>query len=200
MQQQCLSAEENKFYSPAMKIQNTRADSKCFVPVGLYKIQIQIKFVFQLLHCHFILLTNLILFSFLKTSRRQDVPKPAERSNLTSVSLLYPGVSSRMGMPGTSPQGDAQEASWPDTQTTSTGSSRCRGAAALLWASPQMSELLVLSQRLNPATMQRNIIIYTYIVRSSDDLFLSWLQNSKVLCWCLLFDSGFSCVYRLSVS
>ena len=46
--------------------------------------------------------------------RQQDVPEPAERYNLSSVSLVCPRVSSRMDMPETPPQGDVLEASWPD--------------------------------------------------------------------------------------
>ena len=41
----------------------------------------------------------------------QDIPKPAERYNLSSVSLVCPGVSSQMDMPETPPQGEVLEAS-----------------------------------------------------------------------------------------
>ena len=60
------------------------------------------------------------------------VPKPAERHNLSCGSLFSPGVSSWMDMLKSPPQGDVQETSSPDVQTTSTGSSQCGGAAALL--------------------------------------------------------------------
>ena len=62
----------------------------------------------------------------------RDVPRPAQRYNLSSMSW----VCSWMGMPKIPPQGDVQEASWADALTTSTDSSRRGGAAVLLWASP----------------------------------------------------------------
>ena len=49
-----------------------------------------------------------------------DVPLPGHfhtkmlRCNLSSVSWVCPGVSSRLDMPETPPQGDVQEASRPD--------------------------------------------------------------------------------------
>ncbi|CAI5657820.1 unnamed protein product [Oreochromis niloticus] len=58
--------------------------------------------------------------------------RPAERYNLSSVSWVCPGTSSRWDMPGTPIPGGAQEASLSDARTTSAGSFRCGGAAALL--------------------------------------------------------------------
>ncbi|KAK3536579.1 hypothetical protein QTP86_013775 [Hemibagrus guttatus] len=62
---------------------------------------------------------------------------PAERHSLSSVSWVYPGASSRWGMPGTPLQGDVPEASETDARATSTAPFRCGGAAALLRAPPR---------------------------------------------------------------
>ncbi len=69
--------------------------------------------------------------------RYRGVPRPVGRHNTANVSWVFPGVSSRWDAPGTPPQEGIQEASGTDAQATSTGSSRCRGAAALLWAPPE---------------------------------------------------------------
>ncbi|KAK3556412.1 hypothetical protein QTP70_008101 [Hemibagrus guttatus] len=52
------------------------------------------------------------------------------------VSWVFPGASSRWGMPGTLLQGDVPEASETDARATSTAPFRCGGAAALLRAPP----------------------------------------------------------------
>ena len=52
----------------------------------------------------------------------QGVAKPAEKCYVSIMALVCPRVSTRMGMPETPPQGDVQEASWPDAWTTSIGS------------------------------------------------------------------------------
>ncbi|KAK3557387.1 hypothetical protein QTP70_026534 [Hemibagrus guttatus] len=49
----------------------------------------------------------------------RGVPRPAERHSLSSVSWVFPGVSSRWGMPRTPPQGDVPEASETDARATS---------------------------------------------------------------------------------
>ncbi|KAK3509949.1 hypothetical protein QTP70_023771 [Hemibagrus guttatus] len=66
----------------------------------------------------------------------RGVPRPVERHSLSSVSWVFPRVSSRCGMPGTPSQGDVLEASGTDAQATSTVPFRCGGAAALLRAPP----------------------------------------------------------------
>ncbi|KAK3574648.1 hypothetical protein QTP86_011561 [Hemibagrus guttatus] len=66
----------------------------------------------------------------------RGVPRPAERHSLSSVSWVFPGASSRWGMPGTPLQGDVPEASETDARATSTAPFRCGGAAALLQAPP----------------------------------------------------------------
>ncbi|KAK3564778.1 hypothetical protein QTP86_026407 [Hemibagrus guttatus] len=66
----------------------------------------------------------------------QGVPRPAERHSLSSVSWVFPGASSRWGMPGTPLQGDVPEASETDARATSTAPFQCGGAAALLRAPP----------------------------------------------------------------
>ncbi|MEQ2255090.1 hypothetical protein ILYODFUR_010178 [Ilyodon furcidens] len=67
----------------------------------------------------------------------QGVPRPAERHSPSSVSLAVPWASPRWDMPGTPPEEGIQEASGIDGRATSTGSSRCGGAAALLRAPPR---------------------------------------------------------------
>ncbi|KAK3549455.1 hypothetical protein QTP86_001458 [Hemibagrus guttatus] len=64
----------------------------------------------------------------------RGVPRPAKRHSLSSMSWVFPGASSRWGMPGTPPQGDVPEASETDARATSTAPFRCGGAAALLRA------------------------------------------------------------------
>ncbi|MED6262632.1 hypothetical protein ATANTOWER_023101 [Ataeniobius toweri] len=64
----------------------------------------------------------------------QGIPRPVERHGLSSVSWAIPWASSRWDMPGTSSEGGVQQASAIDAQATSTGSSRCGGALALLQA------------------------------------------------------------------
>ncbi|MEQ2316862.1 hypothetical protein AMECASPLE_036753 [Ameca splendens] len=66
----------------------------------------------------------------------QGVPWPAERHSPSSVSRAVPWASSRWDVPGTLPEEGVQEASSIDARATSTGSSRCGGAAALLRAPP----------------------------------------------------------------
>lgn len=63
----------------------------------------------------------------------------AERYSLSTMSWVCPGVPSQMDMSGTLFLGGVQEASWPDAQTTSTGLSKCWGAAALSWMSESPS-------------------------------------------------------------
>lgn len=53
------------------------------------------------------------------------IPRQAKRYNLSRVSWF----SSQMDIPETPPRGDIQETTWPDPQTTSTGSSSCTIAA-----------------------------------------------------------------------
>ncbi|MEQ2280372.1 hypothetical protein AMECASPLE_019101, partial [Ameca splendens] len=62
----------------------------------------------------------------------QAVPMLAERHSPSSVSWAIPGPSSRWDVPG-----GVQEASGIDARATSTGASRCGGAAALLRAPPR---------------------------------------------------------------
>ncbi|MED6259364.1 hypothetical protein ATANTOWER_021527 [Ataeniobius toweri] len=59
-----------------------------------------------------------------------------ERHSPSSVSWDVPWASSRWDVPGTPPEEGVQEASGIDARATSTGSSRCGGAAALLRAPP----------------------------------------------------------------
>ncbi|MED6246969.1 hypothetical protein ATANTOWER_027120 [Ataeniobius toweri] len=66
----------------------------------------------------------------------QGVPRPAERHSPSSVSWAVPWASSRWDVPGTPPEEGVQEAFGIDARATSTGSSRCGGAAALLRAPP----------------------------------------------------------------
>lgn len=86
-----------------------------------------------------------------KTALSEDVEVfPGQTRNVYLSSMFW--VSSRPDMPETSPQGGDQEATWPDTQTTSTGSSWWGGAAVLLWVPLKMSEFLTLSLRLKTST------------------------------------------------
>ncbi|MED6265588.1 hypothetical protein CHARACLAT_026991 [Characodon lateralis] len=62
----------------------------------------------------------------------QGVPRPAERHSPSSVSW----ASSLWDVPGKAPEEFVREASSIDARATSTGSSRCGGAAALLRAPP----------------------------------------------------------------
>ncbi|MED6285802.1 hypothetical protein CHARACLAT_032862 [Characodon lateralis] len=66
----------------------------------------------------------------------QCVPRPAERHSPSSMSWAVPWASARWDVPGTSPEEGVQDASGIDARATSTGSSRCGGAAALLRAPP----------------------------------------------------------------
>ncbi|MED6269965.1 hypothetical protein CHARACLAT_005032 [Characodon lateralis] len=66
----------------------------------------------------------------------QGFPRPAERHSPSSVSWAVPWASSWWDVPGTPPEEGVQEASSIDARATSTGSSRCGGAAALLRAPP----------------------------------------------------------------
>ncbi|KAK5598773.1 hypothetical protein CRENBAI_004531 [Crenichthys baileyi] len=67
----------------------------------------------------------------------QGVPRPAQRHSPSSVSWAAPWASSRWDVPGTPPEEGVQEASGIDARATSTDSSRCGGAAALLRAPPE---------------------------------------------------------------
>ncbi|MEQ2225784.1 hypothetical protein ILYODFUR_020940, partial [Ilyodon furcidens] len=58
----------------------------------------------------------------------QDIPRPAKRQSLRRV-LGRPWASSLWDVPGTPPEEGVQEASGIDARSTSTGSSRCGGAA-----------------------------------------------------------------------
>ncbi|KAK5622884.1 Ryanodine receptor 2 [Crenichthys baileyi] len=69
------------------------------------------------------------------------------RHSPSSVSWALPWASSRWDVPGTPPEEGVQEASDMDARATSTGSSRCGGAAALLRAPPRWPSLLTLSLR-----------------------------------------------------
>ncbi|MEQ2285803.1 hypothetical protein AMECASPLE_035654 [Ameca splendens] len=64
----------------------------------------------------------------------QGVPRPAERHSPSGVSWAVPWASSQWDVPGTPPEEGVQEASSIDARATSTGSSQCGGAAALLRA------------------------------------------------------------------
>ncbi|MEQ2232909.1 hypothetical protein ILYODFUR_016342 [Ilyodon furcidens] len=66
----------------------------------------------------------------------QGIPRPAERHSPSGVSWAVPWASSRWDVPGSPPEEGVQEASGIDARATSTGSSRCGGAAALLRAPP----------------------------------------------------------------
>ncbi|MEQ2317048.1 hypothetical protein AMECASPLE_038803 [Ameca splendens] len=70
----------------------------------------------------------------------QDVPRQAERHSPSSMSWAVPWASYQWDVPGTPPEEGVQEASSIDAQATSTGSSRCGGAAALLRAPPGWPE------------------------------------------------------------
>ncbi|MED6269771.1 hypothetical protein CHARACLAT_003037 [Characodon lateralis] len=70
----------------------------------------------------------------------QSVPRQAERHSPSSVSWAVPWASSRWDVPGTPPEEGIQEASGIDARATSTGSSRCGGAAALLRAPHPISK------------------------------------------------------------
>ena len=64
----------------------------------------------------------------------QGVPRPEEIYNLSSGFWVCLGVSSQSDVPGKPPKGGARVASWSDARTTSAGSFRREGAAALLRA------------------------------------------------------------------
>ncbi|MED6240583.1 hypothetical protein ATANTOWER_023769 [Ataeniobius toweri] len=66
----------------------------------------------------------------------QGIPGTAERHSPSSVSWAVPWASSRWYVPWTPPKEGVQEASGIDARATSTGSSRCGGAVALLRAPP----------------------------------------------------------------
>ncbi|MED6282742.1 hypothetical protein CHARACLAT_001502 [Characodon lateralis] len=66
----------------------------------------------------------------------QGASRPAERHSPSSVSWAVPWASSRRDVPGTRPEEGVQEAFDIDARATSTGSSQCGGAAALLRAPP----------------------------------------------------------------
>ncbi|MEQ2244841.1 hypothetical protein ILYODFUR_021359, partial [Ilyodon furcidens] len=61
---------------------------------------------------------------------------PAKRHSPSSVSWAIPWASSLWDVPGTPSEESVQEASGIDARATSTGSSQCGGAAALLRAPP----------------------------------------------------------------
>lgn len=56
----------------------------------------------------------------------------AIKHNPSNVFWIYLRVSSQTDMTGTPPQRGVREASSPDAQTTSSGSSQYKGAAAIL--------------------------------------------------------------------
>ncbi|MEQ2224445.1 hypothetical protein ILYODFUR_007528 [Ilyodon furcidens] len=62
----------------------------------------------------------------------QGVPRPSKRHSPSSVSWAVPWASSRWDMSGAPPEEGIQVTSGIDARATSTGSSRCGGAAALL--------------------------------------------------------------------
>ncbi|MED6295616.1 hypothetical protein CHARACLAT_033628 [Characodon lateralis] len=66
----------------------------------------------------------------------QGVPRPAQRHSPSSVSWAILWASSQWDVPGTPPEEGIKEASNIDARATSTGSSRCGGAAALRQAPP----------------------------------------------------------------
>ena len=76
------------------------------------------------------------------TSARSDwgIPRLSQASveiySPSTWSSVYPVASSQLDVPGTPPEGGEQVASLPDAQTTSTGSSLHKGAAALLRVPP----------------------------------------------------------------
>lgn len=76
------------------------------------------------------------------------------RSGPSSESWVYPKAFAQIAMPGTSKGRRPDQMSEPRQLAPF----RRQAAAALLWASPQMSELVVLSLKLSPATLGRNFI------------------------------------------
>lgn len=70
------------------------------------------------------------------------IPWQAKKYNISNMSWVCPGISSQSYKPETLPQGGGPEASWSDTQTTSSGSSHCGEAVALFWASARSSPYL----------------------------------------------------------
>ncbi|MED6284944.1 hypothetical protein CHARACLAT_023997 [Characodon lateralis] len=105
----------------------------------------------------------------------QGVPRPAKRHSPSSVSWAVPWASSRWDVPGTPPEEGIQEASGIDARATSTGSSRCGGAVALLSSYSQMAEILTLSLRECPSTLWRKLISAACI----RDLVLSVMTQSS---------------------
>ncbi|MEQ2296223.1 hypothetical protein AMECASPLE_022736, partial [Ameca splendens] len=65
------------------------------------------------------------------------IPMPAKRHSPSSVSWAVPWASSWWDVPESPPEEGVQEASNIDARATSTGSSRCGRAAALLRAPPR---------------------------------------------------------------
>ncbi|MEQ2305100.1 hypothetical protein AMECASPLE_034093 [Ameca splendens] len=66
----------------------------------------------------------------------RGIPRPAKRHNNSSVSWAVSWAATWWDVPGTHPGGGVQEECGIDARATSTGSSRCGGAAAQLQAPP----------------------------------------------------------------
>lgn len=72
----------------------------------------------------------------------EGIPRPAQWHSHSSMSWVFPEVSSQKDRPLTPPEGGIQGASDTAAHTTSAGSSWCGRAAALLQAPPRVTELL----------------------------------------------------------
>jgi len=64
------------------------------------------------------------------SGKSRGVPRPAASYNPSSVSCVFPGVSSQLDVPGKPLKGGVQEASESDARTTSADSFRREGVAA----------------------------------------------------------------------
>lgn len=72
----------------------------------------------------------------------KGIPRPAQWHSHSSMSWVFPEVSSQKDRPWTPPEGGVQGASDTAAHATSAGSSWCGRAAALLRAPPRVTELL----------------------------------------------------------
>ncbi|KAK3557949.1 hypothetical protein QTP86_003877 [Hemibagrus guttatus] len=100
----------------------------------------------------------------------RGIPRPAERHSLSSVSWVFPGASSRWGMPGTPPQGDIQNRC-PSHLNCPLSMWRSSGSTP---SSFRVTEFLTLSLRERPAALWRKLISATCIW----DLTLSVMTQS----------------------
>lgn len=78
------------------------------------------------------------------------IPRPDDRCNPSNVSWVYPRVISLRDMPETSPHGNGKEASSPDAETSSSGSSQCEEAVGSTPRLPLVSELRNLPLKSEP--------------------------------------------------